>query len=70
MYKRQSQPGQGGDSGNTGNTGNTGNSGNTGSNSPKTGDMGVALWSTLAGLCGCGLIAMAVKSRYKGKRVA
>lgn len=65
-----SQPGQGGDSGNTGNTGNTGNSGNTGSNSPKTGDMGVALWSTLAGLCGCGLIAMAVKSRYKGKRVA
>lgn len=32
--------------------------------------MGVALWSTLAGLCGCGLIAMAVKSRYKGKRVA
>ena len=65
-----SQPGQGGDSGNTGNTGNTGNSGNAGSNSPKTGDMGVALWSTLAGLCGCGLIAVAVKSRYKGKRVA
>lgn len=32
--------------------------------------MGTALWSTLAGLCGCGLIAMAVKSRYKGKRVA
>ena len=29
-----------------------------------------ALWSTLAGLCGCGLIAVAVKSRYKGKRVA
>lgn len=64
------QPGQGGDSGNTGNTGNSGNTGNAGSNSPKTGDMGVALWSTLAGLCGCGLIAVAVKSRYKGKRVA
>ena len=54
----------------SGNTGNTGNSGNAGSNSPKTGDMGTALWSTLAGLCGCGLVAMAVKSRYKGKRVA
>lgn len=54
----------------TGSAGNTGNSGNAGSNSPKTGDMGTALWSTLAGLCGCGLIAMAVKSRYKGKRVA
>ena len=58
------QPGQGGDSGNTGNTGNTGNNG------PKTGDKGAALWFALAGLCGCGLVAMAVTPRYKGKRVA
>lgn len=80
-----SQPGQGGDSGNTGNTGNTGNngntgdngntgntgnSGNTGNNGPKTGDKGAALWFALAGLCGCGLVAMAVTPRYKGKRVA
>ena len=55
------QPGQGGDSGNNGNTGNNG---------PKTGDKGAALWFALAGLCGCGLVAMAVTPRYKGKRVA
>lgn len=59
-----------GSTGDNGNTGNSGNTGNAGSNGPKTGDMGVALWSTLAGLCGCGLVAMAVTPRYKGKRVA
>ena len=26
--------------------------------------------TALAGLCGCGLVAMAVAPRYKGKRVA
>ena len=57
-------------SGNTGNNGNTGNTGNTGDNGPKTGDKGAALWFALAGLCGCGLVAMAVAPRYKGKRVA
>ena len=46
------------------------NSGNTGNNGPKTGDKGAALWFALAGLCGCGLVAMAVTPRYKGKRVA
>lgn len=59
-----------GNSGNTGNNGNTGNTGNTGDNGPKTGDKGAALWFALAGLCGCGLVAMAVAPRYKGKRVA
>ena len=59
-----------GDNGNTGNSGNTGGSGNTGNNGPKTGDKGAALWFALAGLCGCGLVAMAVTPRYKGKRVA
>ena len=54
----------------SGNNGNTGNSGNTGNNGPKTGDKGAALWFALAGLCGCGLVAMAVTPRYKGKRVA
>ena len=47
-----------------------GNNGNTGNNGPKTGDKGAALWFALAGLCGCGLVAMAVTPRYKGKRVA
>ena len=67
------QPGQGGDSGSTGGSGSTGdngNTGNTGNNGPKTGDKGAALWFALAGLCGCGLVAMAVTPRYKGKRVA
>ena len=59
-----------GDNGSTGNNGNTGDNGNTGNNGPKTGDKGAALWFALAGLCGCGLVAMAVTPRYKGKRVA